>query len=127
MKKMLIPNMLNTLSGALIVIGAAGSLYFVLHAGRHNNSLLLRMLFVAWVISPFIALLIGNSFSRYRSFFARRIFYVLMLFVTIGALIIYTGVLGPMGTKPAAVFLMVPLISWLLIAVVILISRSRSN
>jgi uncharacterized membrane protein len=50
-----------------------------------------------------------------------------MLFLTLGSLVSYSGVLSPPGTKPAFVFLVVPLISWLLMAIVIPITASLSR
>jgi hypothetical protein len=110
----------------LLIGGAVGSLYFVLHAGRNNESILLVGLFAIWVLSPFLALIAANTVYRRSSFLTRRVLYALMLIITIGSLIGYTGALSPVGAKPAGVFLIVPFISWLLMAIVIPISRSRS-
>jgi hypothetical protein len=49
------------------------------------------------------------------------------LVISIGSLISYGGILIPAGTKPAFIFLVVPLISWLLIAMITLPAISRSG
>lgn len=130
--KMILPALAKTLSimQAIALIGVSGgavvSMGLVLHAGRNNNSVLLVTLFVFWVLSPFIALLVVNVVTNSWSVITRVALYPLMIVLTLGSLISYSGV-SPPGTKPAAVFLVVPLISWLLIAIVILITRSLSR
>ena len=43
--------------------GAAGAVGLTLYAGRHNNSLILRLIFVVWVLSPFVAAAWANVVS----------------------------------------------------------------
>ncbi len=127
MKKNLTLNILRISSLAVGTIGALGSLCFTIHAGRNNKSVLLVLLFVIWVLSPFAALVVANVVSKRWSIFARKSLYSLMLILTVLSLVCYSGVLSPAGTKTAFVFLVVPLISWLLIAIFILIARSLSQ
>lgn len=110
-----------------VLVGAMGSLGLMLHAGRNNPSVLLILLFVIWVLSPFLALLVANVISKRWSAYSRSILYWLMLVLTIGSLVSYSGVLSPPGTKPAFVFLVVPLISWLLMVLVIPIAAFLSR
>ena len=117
---------LRTTALIALLFGALGSLYFVINAGRNNSSILLPALFVIWVLSPFIAFLIANSISKGWSFLTRKIIYWLMLIVTVGSLIIYSAFNTP-GTKRTFIFLVVPLISWLLIIIVILVTRRLSR
>jgi hypothetical protein len=48
----------------IVVVGAVGSTYFVLNASRNQKSVLVIACFTAWVLSPFIALLIANATSK---------------------------------------------------------------
>ncbi|MEP6714487.1 MAG: hypothetical protein ABJC09_02870 [Terriglobia bacterium] len=92
----------------MIWIGAVGSLGFTLYAGRHNPSIVLMLLFGLWVLSPFAMLMIlKHRAPRY-----------LGAAITLASLAIYGYVaLGhPIG-HTATAFLVVPLVSWLLIAV----------
>jgi hypothetical protein len=123
------PNLgfLRTVALVVLLVGAGGSLDLTLQAGRNNHSVLLRVLFACWVLSPFIALLVANLISIRWSLLTRRALYFLMLVLTLGSLACYSGALSPPGTKPAFVFLIVPLISWLLLATVLPIAASRSR
>lgn len=108
--------------------GAVGSVGFTFIVGRHNESRILMGLFIVWVLAPFVAFGLTDRLSRRWSVPTRVALYGVMLFVALGSLIIYGMVaLGPPRPKPAAVFLVVPLGSWLLALVVIplvaLISR----
>ena len=111
--------------------GAAGSLGFLLGAGRRTPPLLL-LLFVFWVMSPFIALAWATLASKRWSVVTRSTLYILTLVLALGSLIVYGAVtMGPFRTRPAPVFLLVPLASLLLTATVVpitaLISRKLSR
>jgi hypothetical protein len=45
--------LLRTVALILLVVGAVGSLYFMFNAGRNQKSILLIILFTAWVLSLF--------------------------------------------------------------------------
>ncbi len=120
-------NFLKIIALIAVLIGAVGSLVLMFNAGRNQNSILLIALFTIWVLSPFIALLVTNAISKSWPILTRRTLYFLMLFITLGSLVSYSGALSPPGTKPAFVFLVVPLISWLLMAIVIPITASLSR
>ena len=110
---------------ALIVmlVGAIGSLGFMFYAGRNQNSVILIALFTTWVLSPFVGLLIANKTSKRWTVLPRVTLYLLMIVLTLGSLISYSGAFSPPGTKPAFKFLVFPLISWLLIGTVIPMAR----
>jgi glucose-6-phosphate-specific signal transduction histidine kinase len=101
------------------------------HAGKHPPRLLL-VLFTLWVLSPFVALLVAFIFSKRWSPLIRSALYALMLVVALVSMAIYADitVVAPMA-RPTPVFVMVPPVSWLLIAAVLaraaLISRRRSS
>ena len=111
----------------MVLAGAVGSLGFTLYTGRNNKSVLLIVLFFIWVLSPFIGLLVANVVTKRWSDLLRLTLYILMIFLTIGSLVAYSGVLNPTGAKPAGVFLIVPLISWLVIVIVIPLAAVRSR
>jgi hypothetical protein len=115
-------------TGTVAVLAAAvASLIMVIHTGRHNRSFLLPLLFILWVLSPFAALLIANRISKPWLILTRVTLYWLMLIISAVCLIAYSGLLTPSGTKAAFVFLMAPLLSWLLILTCIPIAASRSR
>jgi hypothetical protein len=114
------------------VAGAIGSVVFTLMVGRHNQSWILMGLFIVWVLAPFIAFGLADRLSRRWSVPTRTALYWITLIVALGSLLIYgTVALGPPRPKPAAVFLMVPLGSWLLALVIVplvaIISRRRAR
>jgi len=111
----------------VLLVGAAASLVLMFNAGRNQKSIFLIVLFTVWVLSPFAAVFAANVIARRWSIPTRASLYLLMLFITLGSLFSYGGLLNPPGTKPAFKFLIVPLVSWLLIVIVFLIAASRSR
>ena len=126
MKKIITPGILRILAIVMVVTGAGYSLILVLHAGRHNNSVLLPVLFVGWVLSPFMGLLIATVIAKGWPVNKRVILYIAMIIITLGSLVSYSGVLSPPGTKLTGVFLIVPLLSWIITAIVIWMAALRS-
>lgn len=113
---------------ALIVVmtGAAGSIGLMLLEGSRQRSLVLIALFAGWVLSPFVALAWAAMASKAWPVRIRTTFYGLMLFLTLVSLGMYDRVLPmPPGSRPAAVFLVVPLASWLFIAIAAFAGRGR--
>jgi hypothetical protein len=127
LKKTIPLNLLRIIALAFVVAGAMASLGLMLHAGRNNKSILLVLLFAAWVLSPFVGLLVANLAAKRWSRTVCIALYCLMIVLTLGSLVGYSGALSPPGSKPAGVFLIVPLLSWLLIAIVIPVAASRSR
>jgi len=121
-------NFLRTIALTILLAGAMGSLGLMLNAGRHTP-LFLLILFVGWVLSPFLALLAANGVSKRWPVNTHVMLYWLMLLLSPGSVVSYSGTFSYPGTKPAFIFLVVPFISWLLIVLVILIARrvSRRN
>jgi hypothetical protein len=115
---------------ALIALpaGAAGSIGLMLRVGHRNPSRILLALFTLWVLSPFMALLFANVFSKRWVVLTRATLYSLMLVLTPCSLAIYGEVaFGPPRAQPASAFLLVPLASWLLIATVVPIAAFLSG
>ncbi|HMH32246.1 MAG TPA: hypothetical protein VK543_04405 [Puia sp.] len=126
-KKIVPLDFLRILTLVLLLVGAGGSLGLMLRNGRNNSSILLIALFGIWVLSPFTALILATVISKRWSVLTRATLYSLILIVTVGSLVGYSGAWSPPGTKPAFVFLIIPLISWFLMAIVMLIARSKSR
>jgi len=114
-----------------VLAGAAGSAGFLLRAGQ-RTSLLLLVIMVTWVLAPFLALVVAGAVSKRWSLTIRATLYSVMLVVTLGSLAVYADdALWPRQAQAAFVFVMVPLVSWALMAIVIpaaaLISRPRAR
>ena len=108
----------------LVLAGAAGSFALMLRVGHRNPSVVLMVLFSIWVLSPFAALIFAGRASKSWPVLAQNALLAVTLFVTLGSLAIYADVaFGTPWAKPASGFLMVPLVSWALIAIVILTAR----
>jgi hypothetical protein len=111
-----------------VVAGAGGSVALTVYAGRHNDSRLLVALFVIWVLSPFMALLLASLVSRRWPVLTQTTLYIAMLVVTVGSLAIYGAQAFRLPRPQAAfVFVVVPPASWLLIAVVVPIAGLMSR
>lgn len=96
-----------------------GSLGLTLHAGNRGQSSVLMLLFVLWVLSPFVGLAMADRASTRWTTNTRATLYVVTVIVAVGSLALYGGIVPmPRGAKTAAVFLLAPLGSWLLMIVI---------
>ena len=110
---------LSTVALLAALAGAAGSLGFMLNAGRRTPRFLL-VIFVFWVLSPFVALVWAHMASKRWSVGTRATLYTVMLVLTLGSLAIYGhDALRPRKAQAAFVYVLVPPASWLLIAIVV--------
>jgi len=126
MKGLLTLSFLRIIALIILLSGAVTSLIFMFNAGRNQRSILLIVLFTAWVLSPFISLFIADMIFKHWLTLTRKVPYFLSIFVTFGSVISYGGALDSPNTKTAFKFLVVPLISWLLISILLIVaSRSR--
>jgi hypothetical protein len=126
---MLTLKLFRVIALAVWAIGAGVSVNLTLYAGHNNKSGVLVTLFVVWVLSPFAGMLAAYVFFRRRPPVVMVTIYCLMLAITLVSLLAYSNTLNPFAGKPAAVFLIVPLLLWVLtlIAVPVALSRSRKN
>jgi hypothetical protein len=115
---------LRIISLSIAIIGIMGSLVFMTHTGRDNKSILLILLFTGWVSSPYLALLI-TYFSNHWSESRRVRLYILMIVIAIGSLIVYSGVFGIQGPHPAFVYIIIPLISWVMFGILLLAASKK--
>ena len=104
---------------AIIILFAGGvvSAWFTFDAGRGNHSVLLKSLFLIWILSPFLVLIRVYSISGHWSAIRRGLLYNLMLFVAFVSMVAYSGEWNLPGMKPAFLFLVVPLFCWALMIV----------
>jgi hypothetical protein len=111
-----------------VVAGAGCSVALMLRAARRQNSVVLLLIFGIWVLSPFVGAVLASVVSKGWSAVTQRALYLVMLVVTLGSLAIYGDVaFGNPGLKVGFVFLVVPLASWLLMAVVVAIAGLTSK
>lgn len=119
---------LRVLARNAAIVGAAGSLGFMLRAGRHTPRFLL-MLFIIWVLSPFVVLLWANAASTRWPVLARKALYCVTIAVALASLAIYAYFVLE-TPRPTPAFVLVPPASGVLTAIVVptagLISRRRS-
>ena len=110
-----------------VLAGAAGSIGLWFHASQHPP-LLIVALFVIWVLSPFVALVLAHVVSKRRSVLTRATLHSVMLVVTLGSLAIYGyDALRPRKAQAAFWYVLVPPASWLLIAIVVPIAAFISG
>lgn len=119
---------LRTVARIAVLAGAAGCVTLLLQAGRRNQSWLLLVLFTIWEIAPFAALAIADALSTGWSARMRGTLYGLMLVVSLGSLFVFsTGAFKPAGSANVFLFVAVPPVACLLIAVVLPISALLSR
>jgi hypothetical protein len=112
------------------VAGAVGSVALMLRAGRNTPRFLL-VLFVIWVLSPFVVLVWANLISPRWSGLTRATLYGVTVVLTLGSLAVYGGLVKrPAGSANAFLFVVTPPVAWALIAITVplaaLISRRQS-
>jgi hypothetical protein len=120
---------LRAVASVAAAAGAAGSLV-LMHRASPDPPFVLLVCFSVWILSPFVALALADIIGKRWPDLVRTTLYGLMLFLAAGSPLIYAGVIAmPADTRPAFVFLVVPLLSWLLIAVAIptAIVKSRNR
>jgi len=116
---------LRVLALVTALVGAAGSLAFVLRAGRNTPRLLL-FLFIVWVTAPFAALVWANVASKSWSVPAQVTLYWVTPVVALGGLGIYAYFVLT-TPRPTPAFVLVPPVSALMVAVVVVSGVVRSR
>ncbi len=120
-------------TAALIAVlaGAVGSAGLLLRAGQRTSRLLL-VIMVLWVLAPFMALVLAEVISKRWAVVVRKTLYGVMLVLTLGSLVVYVDdALRPRKAQAAFVFVVVPLVSWIVMAIAVplaaILSRRRSR
>ena len=111
----------------IMLAGAVGSLGLTLRTARNSHSLILVLLFGIWVFSPFMGLAVAYILSNRWPVFTRNVLYFLAMLLTIFSLLLYGGILTPVNMRPAFIYLVLPVLSWLMLAVVIPLTVSKSR
>ena len=101
-------------------VAACLSLAFLYLTGRHNPSVLLLLLFTAWVLSPFLALWLAAARSGSWPPAVRTALHAVIIVICVAAPLIYGVIaLGPPKSQPAFFFLVLPFASWCLAVLVV--------
>ena len=119
--------LLHSVALTAVVAGAGGSVGLMLWVGHRNPSRVLLLLFVIWDLSPFMALLLAEMFSKRWSVITRATLHIVMLVIALSSLALYGDVVLRPGPQPAFTFLVVPLASWLLMMIVVPIAALISG
>jgi hypothetical protein len=108
---------LEAASPMLLLAGAVGSLGLMLYAG-HDAPRFLVVLFAGWVLSPFLAVQWANRTSKRWPLRTRAPLHVMTLVLALGSLAVYgADALRPPRPQAAFVYVVVPAVSLLLVAI----------
>jgi ACR3 family arsenite efflux pump ArsB len=114
------------------VVGAVGSVALTLYAGRNNNLPLLMILMSGWVVAPFVGYALARRYAGRWAASTRAVLDGIIVLVAITSLVLFAwGAFRPPASKPAAVFVAVPIAAWLLMLIGVpltaLLSRRRPD
>ena len=99
------------------VVAAIGSLIAMFIVGHRQRSIILMVVFAAWVLSPYVALALLHARSGTWLPRTRTMLQGGTLLITLGALATYAYVVvRPLKSQPASTFLIVPFVSWVVLA-----------
>ena len=112
---------------AAMIVGAIVSVAMLVHVGNRIESNkaqpVVMVLIAIWVLSPYVLLVAGSGLSRNWSELSRATLYWMMNVVAAISLVVYVPfAIGPIGPKPAAPFVGIPPLQWILIVVSLLIA-----
>ena len=85
------------------------------------------LLFVVWDLSPFAALTVAGVASKRWPKITRTALYGVMLCVAGESVMVYGRVVWKRPAQPAFAFLLVPLASWTLLIIVVLVAHVIST
>ncbi len=110
----------------LLLAAAAASLVLMYRAGHRNPSIVLMLMFTVWVSSPFVALDVVNSFARRWPSARQAVIRTTAVIVALGSVSVYgVDAVRPLSSKGAFFYLVVPFVSWLVIAGAMAVARAR--
>jgi hypothetical protein len=110
--------LLRSFTMGILIAGACAALAFTLQAGQYNNSFLLIFIFAIWTLSPFCFLIAASLISRFWQERYKLTLYISNIIITILSLLAYSRIFSLPGTKPAFVFIITPLLSWIISAII---------
>ena len=121
---------LRAVARLAVVVGAIGAVALMLYVGRRNQHYWLLVMFVVWDAAPFLALGFADLHATRWSAATRATLYIVTLVVTVVSLGSYVDVVVRPRPQPAAMFLIMPVVSWLLMAtavpMTVYLSRKQS-
>jgi hypothetical protein len=110
------PAPLRAAARVALPVGAAGTLALYLFAGRHTPRLLLVGMGL-WVLSPFAALLVARAAAARHPERHHAALDGAALLIALATPAVYaTAVFAPLMARPTPAFVLVPPLSWLLVA-----------
>jgi len=119
---------LRTTAFTTVLVATIVSVGLMLRACRFNDSGVALALIAVWILSPMIALVLAEVVSKRWLIFGRATVYCLMLVVASGSVIIYgIDVLVPLSPRRGFPYALVPAVSWLLIAIVLVVAAFRTH
>src|SRR5215831_21155166 len=119
-------DILRSVAFVLIVVAAIVSFGLMLHVGQYRLNILM-LLFAVWDLSPFVALFLAGIVSCRWPILMRAVLYALMLLVASESVLAYGRVAIKRPAQPAFAFLVVPLVSWVLLIMGLLIAHVVST
>jgi hypothetical protein len=119
--------MLRTISHIALVIGGLGSVALMLLSGLRPPVFLI-ILFIGWVLAPFVLLGATIVLSSRWSTITRHTLYWLTMLIAAGSLAIYIYVLiKPLQSQPAFPYVAVPIVSVVIILAALLVTALISR
>src|SRR5437870_2219633 len=119
---------LRTAALTAAAVATVVSVGLMLRACRFNDSGVALALIAVWILSPTMALVFADVAARRWPIFARATVYCLMLVVALGSVIVYgIDVFVPLSPRAGFPYALVPAVSWLLIATVLVVAALRTH
>jgi len=120
-------DLLRIVALIVVVAGTVCSEILIIRAGGRSQPLL-TVVFVVWILLPFVALAWANVVSKSWPNLTRVALYLTTFVVTVSCLAFYGGlILPPTGSPRAFVFVVGPLASWALMLIVVPIASAISR
>jgi len=119
---------LRTTAFTAALVATIVSVGLMLRACRFNDSGVALALIAVWILAPMIALVLAEVVAKRWLIFGRATVHCLMLVVASGSVVIYgLDVLVPLSPRHGFPYALVPAVSWLLIAVVLVVAAVRTR
>ena len=119
---------LRTTAITAAVVGTIISVGLMLRACRFNDSGIALALIAIWILSPTMALVFADYVATRWPIFGRATVSGLMLVVVLGSVIFYgIDALLLLSPRRGFPYALVPAVSWLLIAIVLVVAALRTH
>lgn len=118
--------MRETVRGALLG-GALGAVGLMLYASRDNTHILLNLLFVGWVLAPFVALSFAEAKSSHWPMrMQTTLHWVALIVVAVTLVLFVRRIYHPPQHQPASVFVLVPPVAIVFMVVIVGLAKVLS-